>query len=417
MTKIEYFRRRVKERYDKNELAAAAATGEALLSEHIGNASCAGMSYADDLYNLACVYDEMGHVGRATELYVESARLAYTEEGESPSFALRLNNLAALLSKTGRNESAYRLLKHVSAIQRECMHASSPELADSLYNLANAAADESLTDEALRLHNEALTLRKKNGSEEDIVSSLHSIALIHEAQDERAKAVGLAETALSHARGTNAYLGACYYLAGLYEAEEQYAKAEPLYREALRQVSSEGGRTHSAYVTVAARLANTLACMEEYRRALDTQREIRDILKIKAGESHLFYANCLRSMAILHKRLDESDEAETLMLQSLRIRKRVMGDDARDIVNDAVFLIDLYIAADKLDKALEALVFVLMQMGDDDLESMLSALTEVYSRGGHARFQAILREMEKLNDRGRLWEIVRSWNDWEHQDE
>lgn len=419
MTKIGYFRQRIQECYALNEWAKAAAAGEALLAEHAGNQSNKGMTYANDLYNLARVYDEWGQITRAVELYAHSARITFIEEGETLSFARRLNNLAALLNTLGKSDSAYRLFKQATDIRRIHLDSGDPELADSLYNLGNAAVDVAREDEAMQLHKEALTLRESIGTLEDIVCSLHSIAFLHETKNEYEEALKYAETALARAKGTEAYVGACFYLAELYNANEHYAEAEPLYTAIMARIEQETGRGHSAYVTVATRLANTLAGMEKYEESLDTQREIHHLLKEKADGDHLFIANCMRSMAILHKRLNQPDEAEQLMLRSMKIRKRVMGEQARDLITDAVFMIDLYITGQQLDKALDMLVFVLIHNGGGhpDFERVLTTLTEIYTRGGHQQFINILQEMENLNSRGRLWEIVNYWAEWERQED
>lgn len=431
MTKVNYFRKRIQERYANNELAGAARSGEALLREHRNNEACKGKAYADDLFNLARVYDDMNYTERAVELYAESARLIFSEEGESLSFAYRLNNLAALLNKLGRGPSAYRLYAHMTAILRQHEGSHSLELADGLYNQGNAAVDIGRLEEAIRLHGEALTLRETAGSTEDIIHSLHSLAFTYEAKEEREQAIRFANLAAERAAGTDTYYAACYYLAELYDTSGQPDKAEPLYTTMLCWIERSAGINHSAYITVATRLANAWAAQGEYQKALDMQCTLRDILSQKAGEKHLFFANCLRSMAVLQKQLNEFEEAEPLMLKSMKIRLRYLGTGethkkprdmnghARDIVIDAIFLIDMYIRSHQRDKALEMLVFALMQIGeeDPDYSDMLDMLTSAYVHAGHDQMDILLEEMEKLNDRTSIGMIIKRWIHWETQED
>jgi hypothetical protein len=65
MNKISLMRHRIQELYDESDFAGAVETGEALLREHFINPCEKGMSYADDLFNLAYLHDTLGNFERA----------------------------------------------------------------------------------------------------------------------------------------------------------------------------------------------------------------------------------------------------------------------------------------------------------------------------------------------------------------
>jgi tetratricopeptide (TPR) repeat protein len=425
MNKITYFRNRVNEQYQNANLADAAEAGEALLREHWSNQIDYGIPYANDMFNLALVYDDMGVWERALEMYAESARLVHDEEGDSLAFVSRMNNMAALLSRLGKTEHAYRMYAHMTAILRLCLNPAEPALADGIYNLANAAADVGRKEEAKRLHEEALRIRRKSGESKDAVHSLHSLAFLYEGEKSGERSLKYAKDAVSLAQSSlegpdiplhevsereHSYYSACFYLASLYENRGDFKKAQALYEAILDWTHSQGGDCHSAYLNVASRLANNLTNQKKYREALSIHQEIARNFKKTAGESHLFYANNLRNMALLHKKLNERDQTERLMLLSIKIRRT--GVD--DITADALFLIEMYLAGNQPDKALEMLVLVLMNTDEaqSGYNDTLNALAEAFARAGHTHLDTLPKAMEELCKRDKVQTIIQKWSKW-----
>jgi tetratricopeptide (TPR) repeat protein len=425
MNKIDYFRKRLTEGYNNDELNDAANAGEALLREHWNNRVSHGIPYANDLFNLALVYDEMGDWERALEMYAESARLIHEEEGDSLEFVSRSGNMAALLNKIGRPEHAYLLYSHIVFILRMAANPKDTALADALYNLANASADIGKREEALRLHKEALTIRKDSGAFEEAVHSLHSLAFLHEDKKaEKDKALQYAKDAMELAyenmelaepdstREHN-YYSACFYLAGLYEAKGDYGQAEPLYESVMKWTKALCGSANSAYLNAASKLANLLTGQKKFKEALLLHLEINEGFKLLMGEAHLFYANNLRSMAILHKKLGEYGEAEKRMLYSIRIRRHISDE----ITADALFLIEMHLQNNDTDKALEMLVYILMGAADDKAgkDALHTMLADTFVRAGNARLNSLSAAMEELSTRDRLYEVMKKWTAWEKE--
>jgi tetratricopeptide (TPR) repeat protein len=432
MNKITYFRSKLHEHALDLRLNEAAEAGEALIIEYINCGMNRDAAYADDLFNLAWVYDEMGVNERAAALYVESANRVLVSRGDSPELAKRLCNLAALLNRQGNVASAYRLSLQAAAITGGAFGENSPELADALYNLANAAADTERLDEALRLHKEALSIRESAGECNDAVNSLHSLAFLHENERIGEKSLGYAIKAMALAQNAlegpdvpldevttreHSYYSACFYLASLHENRGDLGKAEALYGKALRWAKEQGGVCHSTYLNVASKLANIAANQKKYPEALALYREISENFKQTVGENHLFYANNLRNMALLHKKLREYDEAENLMLASIKIRRTTSahGEGMDEINADALFLIEMHLQAGQPDKALEMLVYVLMDTdaAKPGYDGLLNALAETFARAGKTHLAAISNAMEELCRRETVHDIIRKWNNWE----
>jgi len=412
MNKIGYLRRRTVELYENNEFEEAAEAGEALLREHWHNRNFFTLGYANDLYNVARVHDELENLERAAELYSDSAHQIVHIEGETAPFAERLSGLATVLSRLGANEPAYFMLGQAASIRRREFGNLSSKYADSLYNMATVAGEIGSKRDSLRYHLDALKIRKQLGNNADTIDSLHSVAFIYEAMSEYEKAASYAETARDLAAGDEvAYASACNYLAGLYESCKKYDQALPLYDEVLEVAIGEVGRKHSAYLNIAYRRANLLARMNRREEALESHEEIRVLFADLAGTKHIFYANCLRNMAFLNKDLGDANAAETLMLESLKIR-RTTGDEVSD---DIVFLINLYLRENKTDKALEALIYALMctESKTGGFSDLIKSLTATFSQPSLHNPTDFIEAIKELDDKAKLRPIIAKWTDWE----
>ena len=223
MTKISYLRKQMQAQYENRNLEEAAAIGRTLIAEQRRNRSL-GKAFSDDLFNLGLVYDELGRVEEALEAYDLSTN--FLADSDLNSWAMRSNNVGGVLAREGAGQMAGRFLARAHKFFRAANGAEHPSYADALYNLANFhGSAKGGASQALRLHKEALVIREKAGTPEDVLHSLHSIAFLHEGEGETAKASTYAEAAVLHAKrhGTDAdYVSACNYMARILESNNQY---------------------------------------------------------------------------------------------------------------------------------------------------------------------------------------------------
>jgi tetratricopeptide (TPR) repeat protein len=414
MTKINYLRKCFTEKFNENDLNAATDVGEALLREHWHNKNFHTVGYANDLFNLACVYDERDCLERAAELYSDSARQIAVVDGEQIPYAERISNLACVFARLGMTEPAYFVLGSAASIFSRTLGTNHPRYADCLYNLANIASDMGRRNEALRFHREALKIRQNEGHTDDIINSLHSIAFLYEAAAEYNKATHYAEAAMKQSISKSAaFVSACNYLAELYERDKKYDNALPLYDQVLEAALGETGREHSAYLNIALRRANLLALMDRPEEALSAHEEISTTFAKKSGTNHMFYANCLRGMAMLHKTLKNPTRSEELILEAMRIRRKMQ----EDITLDITFLIRLHLHENKPDKALEALIYALMCSGaqSPEFSELLNSLVDVFSRTENSSTHEFIDAIELLNDREKIRPILNKWAAWEKE--
>ncbi|MCL1883356.1 MAG: tetratricopeptide repeat protein [Defluviitaleaceae bacterium] len=410
--KINYLRKCFVEKYNENDLKSAAEIGEILLREHWHIKSMKTIGYSNDLFNLAYVHDELGNTERAAELYSDSARQMSEKDSETLPFAERINNMAVAFNKMGMDDPAFCMFKTVSSIRRRILGSSSPIYADSVYNMANAAMDIGRTKEARKYHEEALQIRENEGHTDDIINSLHSLAFLHESEAEYEKAVSYAETAIKYSSHDNkVYASSCNYLAGLYESIKRYDAALLLYDEVLDVTSIQIGREHSSYLNVAMRRANVLSLLNRTQESLEAYESVCETFARVSGTKHIFYANCLRGMAMLHKTLEDPARAEECIMEAMKIRRKMY----EDITLDVTFLINLHIKENNHDKALEALIYALMCSGGDSPEfaEMLDNLTQVFTQAESTTTIELMNMIEMLNNREKIHPILKKWEAWE----
>ncbi|MCL2839258.1 MAG: tetratricopeptide repeat protein [Defluviitaleaceae bacterium] len=415
MSKLAYLRRRQAEQFNNAELEAAAETGEVLLREHWHNKNFKTEEYANDLYNVALIYHELGHLERAAELYSDSARQIVQIEGdETESFAKRLSGLAMSLSQMDISLPAYFMLKQVADILRQEVGKNSPEYADTLYNLANIATKLGHEKDALRYHINALKIRLKHEENpEDTIVSLHSVAAIHEKKEDYEKAIVYAQSALDliDIKDAEAYARIGSYLAELYEKSGKLREALPLYEAAIIAIISRVGREHSSFVNVVYRHANLLARMNRIEEALESYEQVTMTFEGMCGKNHLFYANCLRNMAVINKALDNFEKAEAYMVESIKIRHLIK--ESGEIPDDIVFLINLYLDTDEKEKAIETSVYILIKTDPDSegYDKLLETISKVFMPPGGTYTQAILASMRVMDEHSNddIRRIIEEW--------
>ncbi|MCL2203408.1 MAG: tetratricopeptide repeat protein [Defluviitaleaceae bacterium] len=413
MSKVKQFRKRVAEKYHAFDLEEAARAGEALLREHWSNHSMLTLGYAQDIYNLGRIYDELGNFERAVELYTDGAHLFSRQcTGDATAYVACLNNLAAALFDMGMEEPSAHLFGQLVSVKRFFGHEPDEVFADCLYNLANSATEATRVRHATKWHTEALNIRRRLGHIQDIIDSLHSLAFLHEEKKEYEKAVPLAETARQLAQGDE-YTGATHYLAGLYDTLGQYEKALPLYEEVMDLTRKRVGCTHHSYLQVTGNIAHILEKIGRPREAMDFQTERRALYEGMAHNHDYAYAQCLRHIADLHKQLGEYTQAEELLLRSLKLNRKRNTDMTEDMVQ----LIRLHLHRGDNNSALETLVYALMhsESRGPNLAQLLTKLAVAFNPTPDPAPDGILQALRVMNNREVLQPIIAKWTQWENE--
>ena len=400
------------EEYKNNELKTASSLGETLLMEHIHNNSTLSMGYANDIYNVALIYGEMGNLDRAIELYTVSGRHIMHIEGESVNSMIRLNQIAVIMCRYMENyDSASLMFRHINQVLKTQASNNDARYADNLYNLGNLMAVKGKRKEALRFHIESLNIRQQKGNNTDMLHSLHSIAFLHEEAKDYDKAIKYAKKAIAFSVGDENIASSCHYLAELYEVNDQKVQAIPLYERVLEAIRNHVGQRNSIYLNVAFRHANSLAKLQRTREAIVAHTEICEIFQQMTTANHIFYANSLRNLSILYKQLDENDLAESCAIKSMKMRKNTSDD----MLTDVIFLIKLYLGDEKpnISKTVEIIVYFMMYReadeGNINYYVEILSLCEALLHDNYITLEECMNAFESLLKHGNLASVMQKW--------
>jgi len=104
-----------------------------------------------------------------------------------------------------------------------------------------------------------------------------------------------------------------------------YARAEPLYRQALEIRRKVLGEQHPDYAASLNNLAVLYESMDDYARAEPLYRQALEIRKTALGEAHPYYATSLNNLAVLYHSMGDYARAERSIARPSRSGGRCWG--------------------------------------------------------------------------------------------
>ncbi len=165
--------------------------------------------------------------------------------------------------------------------------------------------------------------------------SLNNLAMLYQAMGDYAKAEPLFLQALEiskRALGENHpdYATSLNNLALLYKAMGDYAKAGRSSVKPWRSASGRWARTTPTTPASLNNLALLYRAMGDHAKAEPFYRRALEIAKKALGENHPDYALGLNNLAMLYQDMGDYAKAEPLYRRALEIRKRVLGENHPD---------------------------------------------------------------------------------------
>jgi CHAT domain-containing protein len=141
-------------------------------------------------------------------------------------------------------------------------------------------------------------------------------------------------------------------LAGLCKRMGDYARAEPLYRQALEIRRKSLGEAHPDYASSLESLATLYYSLGDYARAEPLFRQALEIRQKSLGEAHPDYASSLNNLAFLYNSLGDYARAEPLYRQAATVtlnslQQSFLGESQRQQLAHAAsvrFMVDSYLA-------------------------------------------------------------------------
>ena len=173
---------------------------------------------------------------------------------------------------------------------------------NNLYSQGKYAEATPLALEALKIRREALGDKYL-----DAAASIHNLAIL------RITSPSTLSTYLDTAASIN-------MLAALYFAQTQYAKAEPLYLEALKIRRETLGNKHPSTAGSINNLALLYSDQAQYAKAEPLYLEALKIRREVLGNKHPNTAMSINNLAKLYNNLAQYAKAEPLYLEALKIR-------------------------------------------------------------------------------------------------
>ena len=145
--------------------------------------------------------------------------------------------------------------------------------------------------------------------------------------------------------------GSLNNLAALYDDMGEYAEAEPLFQEALRIDQKVLGPEHPNTARSLNNLALLYEEMGEYAKAEPLFQETVRIRRKIFGREHPNTAISLNNLATLYLTTGEYAKAEPLLQEALRIRQKVLGPEHPDTALSLENLAILYFELGRSDEA------------------------------------------------------------------
>jgi eukaryotic-like serine/threonine-protein kinase len=235
----------------------------------------------------------------------------------------------------GRLDEAERILQKALEARKATLGPASPEVAESLQELATLDQTRGHYDEAVKRQREALAIHEKaSGPESAPVSvALNKLSNILFAKGEYDEAEKTARRALetgrqaSGPRSANA-ASALAALGNAQMAKGDYAHAEPAMRECLSIRREVLGPEHVEVAQALNDLAVIRLNQNDYKEAESLYREALALVRKVLGDEHPEVASTLENLGGVLYRTGRPKETLAMLDEVLRIRKKGLGEDS-----------------------------------------------------------------------------------------
>ncbi len=326
------------------------------------------------LSNLGTTQDILGKYADAEKTYKRTIAIQEPiAERDTLSFALTLNNYAALLFRVGRYAESEVYFKKCAELREAKLGKDHPYVADALQNLAGVYRRMRRDREAEALGLHTLQARRKAFGDEHVLvaKSLAELGIIafnvgqhQKAEKYQLESLRIREKLLGKDNPENAD---CFQNLGLiYTGTGRPAEAETMFLRALKMNESRYGQYHPSISSTMSNLAvlyDYLGRHDEAVKLLVRSIEIQEklspgnpelaasiinlaaihhhlgrfkegvagyqralrILESSLGKDHIEVATPLNNLGALLRRLDRNDEALAYLERSLRIQERHLG--------------------------------------------------------------------------------------------
>lgn len=345
--------------YDCGDFQEAAQTGEKLIKLHEFWKTEDTLFYADDAYNLACVYAEHRYspkIARALELFKKAAKTVKNIKGENFEYTAILNNLAITLIDASEFEEAVKYFKEICGIRKGLLSENNTSYLNALTNLGNALFYKGDYDESVKYHQKALSLRKKKDF--DYAYNLNFIAYSYEAKKDYEKACEYLSDAveiIGKVKGklSEEYMKNVYYLALICDKAGIFTEARFNYERCIGLIREYVGENHILYSKTLDKLSDSYFNLRNYNSALVLRTKSLNIVKNIFTENNVYYASSLKKIGDIYVKKYEFYKAIEAYKKSLSIKINILGKEHFDCIEHAAILGRTYLYISDFEKARE----------------------------------------------------------------
>jgi len=266
---------------------------------------------------LGAVYGELDEHTNAVAMHQRALALRKLLHGDAhPDVALSLFFLADELLVQGKLSEAETMHRDALAMRKKFLGNEHPDVAASLNNLANVLQHESKLEEAERIQREALAMQRKLLGDEtqSVADSLHNLALVLKRQG-------------------------------------KLAESETMYREALALTQKLLGNEHPAVADCLASLGQVLSAQGKLTVAEAMHRDALAMRKRLFGNEHHLVANSLNALAATLLAQDKLAEAESMFAEALATYRKVFDAEHREVQSVLNNLAQVLVDQNKLIEA------------------------------------------------------------------
>ena len=300
---------------------------------------------------IEALYSE-GKTAEAIQLAKRYVDLARQRSGEKdPEFATAITWLGSLYQSEGRDAEAERLLKQALSIREKALGPDHPLVGTSLNNLAHLYEARGRDAEAEPLLKRVQSISEKGqGMDELEVLPRQIQELSWSSKD--AEAVSLATRYVDLAReryGENqpAFVPAINVLAFLYESRGNYAKAEPLFKQALSIREKALGPDHLDVADSLDVLAGLYQSQKRYAEAEPLLKRALSIREEAFGRNDPRISDSLYALAGLYEAQGRTAEAGPLQSRAEAIRKKSPQMRYKMVAETSYAVVKVYYATDR----------------------------------------------------------------------
>jgi CHAT domain-containing protein len=303
------------------------------------------------------LYNEANYA-EATELAVWTLLFSKQELGnDHPETATCLDNLAAIHQAMDKFDLALKLGNEALTIRQNVL-GEHDETATSLNNLSALLYRMGRYKEALERGHQALAMREiiLGPEHRNTATTLDNLAMIHSELGQYDEALPIAERALGiflkldpkHDDTAKSLDN----LSSLYRVLGQYEQGLPLVQQALAVWQEIRGPEHPDTAKSMDALATHYEAMGKYDQAIALREQARNIFEKALGPNHLDTAATLNGLATLYRRRGLYEQALAMAQRALDIRYKTLGLEHEHTASSLNTLASVYLSMGEYNKVM-----------------------------------------------------------------